>query len=110
MIIEHRHYELQPGEASGFERAWSAARETLNSSGHCEQYEVSRSLDVPGCYEVRIQWDSLSGLVAGFNRGPHFARLQDLVGSYDHRIASKMHTCPVITTGRRSWGEELIEA
>ncbi|MFZ2624076.1 MAG: antibiotic biosynthesis monooxygenase [Propionibacterium sp.] len=110
MIIEHRHYELQPGEAAGFERAWSAARETLNGSGHCEQYEVTRSLDVPGSYEVRIQWDSLSGLVAGFNRGPHFTRLQELLGRYDTRLASKSHTSPVITTGRRGWDEALIGA
>lgn len=110
MIIEHRRYALQPGEAAGFERAWSTARETLNNSGHCEQYEVSRNLDLPGSYDVRIQWDSLSGLVAGFNRGPHYTQLQDLVGSYDQRLASKVHASPVITNRRRGWDEELIGA
>ncbi|SER83915.1 Quinol monooxygenase YgiN [Propionibacterium cyclohexanicum] len=110
MIIEQRRYELQPGEAAGFERAWSAARETLNNSGHCEQYGVLRNLDSANSYDVQIQWDSLSGLVAGFACGPHYARFQELVGPYDNRIVSQVRSAPVIANRRRGWDEELIGA
>jgi Antibiotic biosynthesis monooxygenase len=50
----------------------SAGRGILGASPHCLGWELRRSVEEPGHYVVRIEWDSLAGHVRGFRESAPF--------------------------------------
>ncbi len=72
MIVEYIRYTIPAERASGFEAAYSAASGSLDASPHCLSYELTRGVEEPANYILRIEWDSIEGHEQGFRRSPEF--------------------------------------
>lgn len=72
MVIEYIRYEVAEDRRADFEAAYRQAAKVLEDSEHCLGYEVSRGVEKPGRFVVRIEWDSVEGHEQGFRKGPEF--------------------------------------
>ena len=98
MIVEYIRYKLnehatEPREdaVGTFEAAYRAASPSLDASPHCLGYELSRCIEEPGRYILRIEWDSVEGHLAGFRRGPEFAPFLAAIKPYISQIEEMQH-------------------
>lgn len=79
MIVEYVRYELPADRCAAFEAAYGRVGGILDASPHCLGWELRNSVEEPGHYIVRIEWDSISGHVDGFrNSGPFQAFFSEL--------------------------------
>jgi quinol monooxygenase YgiN len=87
MVIEYIRYRVPADRGEQFERAYAEAGRSLDASSHCLAYEVSRGVEEPESYVVRIEWDSLEGHEQGFRQSPafraFFASVQPFVGEIE---------------------------
>jgi quinol monooxygenase YgiN len=74
MIVEYVRYDLPPDVRQTFEYSYSLAGPLLGKSPHCLSWELSRSVEEPASYVVRIEWDSQAGHEIGFRTTPDFQR------------------------------------
>ncbi|MFD0683526.1 group II truncated hemoglobin [Actinomadura fibrosa] len=58
MIVEYLRYRIDPGEADGFEAACARASASLAAAPQCVDYELSRCVEDPASYILRIGWAS----------------------------------------------------
>lgn len=72
MVIEYIRYGIQEDRRAEFERAYGEATKVLDASEHCLRYEISRGVEEPGNYVVRIEWDSVEGHEQGFRKSAGF--------------------------------------
>ncbi len=72
MIVEYIRYSIPESRRADFERAYGEAASVLDDSEHCLRYEVSRGVEEPANYVVRIEWDSIEGHEQVFRRSPGF--------------------------------------
>ena len=72
MVIEYIRYEVSGDRRAEFERAYEEAAKALGDSEHCLGYEVSRGVEEPGRFVVRIEWDSVEGHERGFRGSAGF--------------------------------------
>jgi quinol monooxygenase YgiN len=72
MIVEYVRYELPPDVRQDFESGYALVGPLLGQSTHCLNWELSRSVEEPASYVVRIEWDSLAGHEIGFRKSPDF--------------------------------------
>jgi quinol monooxygenase YgiN len=91
MIVEYIRYELGDGEGEAFEAAYTQAAPSLDASPHCLAYELTRCVDAPGSYILRIEWDSAEGHMQGFRRGPEFPAFFAAIRPYVGQIAEMRH-------------------
>lgn len=87
MSIEYIRYNVDEQLGQEFEAAYLAAAEPLAASPHCQAFELSRCVEEPGRYILRIEWDSLDGHMQGFRGSAQFraffSHIQPYVGSID---------------------------
>ena len=102
MIVEYIRYQVAPERAQAFEDAYAAGQEALAASPHCLRYEVSRCVDEPGTYVVRIEWDSQRGHLQGFRTSPEFRTFFTAVRPFVDDIAEMRHYEPTAIQGGRS--------
>ena len=93
MIVEYIRYELV-SPSSDFETAYLAASKALADSPHCLRYELSRCVEAPTHYVLRIEWDSLEGHLEGFRKAPAFKTFVSQVGPFIREIAEMRHYAP----------------
>lgn len=91
MVIEFIRYRVDAGRAEEFERAYAEAARSLAASSHCEAYEVSRSVEDPQSYIVRIEWDSVDGHEQGFRHSPEFRDFFSAVKPFFDDIQEMRH-------------------
>jgi quinol monooxygenase YgiN len=72
MLVEYTRYQLAPERQVAFEEAYGKAQTALQASPHCLAYELTRCVEEPGCYILRIEWDSLEGHLQGFRTSAEF--------------------------------------
>jgi heme-degrading monooxygenase HmoA len=72
MIVEYIRYELPPELRQAFESSYARAGPLLENSRHCIAWELSRSVEEPASYVVRIEWDSQEGHEQGFRTSKDF--------------------------------------
>lgn len=99
MIVEYLRYEVGPERGASFEAAYAAAQASLDASPHCLRYEVSRCVEDPGTYVVRIEWDSLEGHLRGFRTSPEFRAFFAAVRPFVDDIAEMRHYEPTAIRG-----------
>jgi hypothetical protein len=58
---------------------------------HCQGWEISRGVEEPGHFVVRIEWDSLGGHEQGFRRSPAFPASSPPCCSCPRRRAQAVH-------------------
>ena len=87
MIVEYIRYAIAPEQQDAFEAAYAAAQSALRASPHCLRYEVTRCVEDPTAYVVRIEWDSQEGHLQGFRSSPEFrtffAAVRPFVGNIE---------------------------
>lgn len=59
MVIEYIRYRVSPERLAGFESAYQEAADALRAAPRCVDYELSRGLDEPDSYVLRITWTSV---------------------------------------------------
>lgn len=91
MIVEYVRYALKEGEGEAFEAAYAQAAAALDASPHCLAYELSRCVEAPERYVLRIEWDSAEGHLQGFRRGPEFPAFFAAIRPYVRDIAEMRH-------------------
>lgn len=91
MIVEYIRYELAEGRGAELEAAYGRAAASLDASSHCLAYELTRCVDAPGSYILRIEWDSAEGHMQGFRRGPEFPAFLAAIRPYIGEIAEMRH-------------------
>lgn len=72
MIVEYIRYAISAERAEDFQAAYRSASGALDASSHCLGYELSRGVEEPTNYILRIAWDSLEGHEQGFRSSPEF--------------------------------------
>ena len=72
MIAEYIRYRVPPEQQPAFEQAYAEAQRPLCASPHCLGYELSRCVEEPDRYILRIEWDSLEGHMRGFRASAEF--------------------------------------
>lgn len=101
MVIEYIRYTIPHEQAAAFEAAYAEARTALDSSEHCQSYEIARGVEEPEHYVVRIEWDSLAGHERGFRTGPGFAEFFAAVRPFFDQIAEMRHYEPTTITAAK---------
>jgi hemoglobin len=72
MIVEYVRYELPVAKRAAFEAAYAQVGGVLDAAPNCLGWELRRSVEDPGHYVVRIEWDSIAGHVDGFRASAPF--------------------------------------
>jgi quinol monooxygenase YgiN len=101
MIVEYIRYRIPSDQASAFEQAYAQAAEPLSRSPHCLSYELTRCVDEPACYTLRIEWDSAEGHMRGFRSSPQFAPFFQAIKPYVKLIEEMRHYEPTTVVKNR---------
>jgi quinol monooxygenase YgiN len=72
MVIEYVRYRIPADKADEFVAAYATAGEALRKSSHCLGFELSRCMEEPTSFILRIEWDSVEGHMEGFRKSPEF--------------------------------------
>ena len=91
MVIEYIRYSVPAERRADFERAYAEAAAVLDASEHCLRYEVSRGVEEPENYVVRIEWNSLEGHEKGFRGSPEFSSFFQRVRPFFDDIQEMRH-------------------
>lgn len=98
MIVEYIRYETK--DERDLSRAYEAARGSLDASSHCLAYELSRCMEDPTSFILRIEWDSAEGHMQGFRKSPEFGSFLAAVRPFIADIREMRHY-EVTTIARR---------
>ena len=101
MVVEYVRYEIPEAEASAFERAYAHAQMALEASANCLAWEVTRCIEDPTMWTVRLEWDSIEGHMQGFRHGPEFRAFFASVRPFVPNIQEMRHYEVTPIAGRR---------
>ena len=62
MVVEYTRYKIDEPRRCDFEKAYAGAASAPIASTHCLACELSRCIEDPEHYILRIEWDSESGI------------------------------------------------
>ena len=102
MVVEYIRYQIPEERHNAFEGAYRSAQVALAASPHCRSYELSRCVEDPTSYVLRIEWDSLDGHLQGFRRSPDFRTFFQAVQPYVNAIAEMRHYEVTGVNGRKT--------
>lgn len=91
MVIEYIRYTVSAARAAEFQDAYDRAGRVLDADPHCLRHEVSRGVEEPEHFVVRIEWDSVEGHEQGFRAGPDFAAFFAAVRPFFAEIQEMKH-------------------
>jgi quinol monooxygenase YgiN len=91
VIVEYIRYAIPADRAAAFERDYAAAAAPLAASPHCLGYELTRCVEEPEHYILRIEWDSVDGHLKGFRQSPEFRAFFQAIRLYVGDIAEMRH-------------------
>jgi quinol monooxygenase YgiN len=91
MIVEYIRYDIFAQDAEAFESDYAQAGHSLDASPHCLGYELSRRLDEPNGYILRIEWDSAEGHMHGFRQSAEFRQFFGAIKPWVSRILEMQH-------------------
>ncbi|TDE10971.1 group II truncated hemoglobin [Jiangella asiatica] len=91
MIVEYIRYRIEAAAAEEFEAAYRRAGAVLREVRECVDFELTRCVEAPEQYVVRIRWTSAEAHLSGFRNGPAFARFFEQVRPYVDAIEEMRH-------------------
>src|SRR6266511_5193658 len=91
MIVEDLRYRIPRERQRDFEQAYTNAPRSLNTSNHCQMYELTHCAEEPELYILRIEWDSLDGHMKGFRSSPEFREFLRYVQPFFNDIQEMRH-------------------
>ncbi len=101
MVVEYIRYKVPADRCGEFESAWSEAQQVLREASQCERYEVSRGVEEPENFVVRIEWTSLEDHEHEFRGSAAFGQFFAAVKPFFEQIEEMRHYQP---TAVRSTG------
>lgn len=106
MIVEYIRYTIAEAKSQAFEEAYTRAAASLSASVHCLGYELTRRLEEPSSYILRIQWDSLEGHERGFRGSDEFRQFLPHIRPFIGDIQEMRHYEVVLAGAGREWLDE----
>jgi truncated hemoglobin YjbI len=94
MIIEYIRYRVP--QAEEFEAAYRRAVVPLGEAPQCLDYELSKAVDEPRCYILRIVWTSAEDHLEGFRKSERFKDFFAEIKPYVTNIEEMRHYEQVI--------------
>jgi heme-degrading monooxygenase HmoA len=91
MVFEYVRYTIPPERSEEFEKAYARAASALAASEHCLGWELSRCVEAPEHYILRLAWDSLEGHEQGFRSSAQFRDFLAAVGPFVGSIDEMHH-------------------
>ncbi|MCP3801728.1 antibiotic biosynthesis monooxygenase [Allokutzneria sp. A3M-2-11 16] len=91
MIVEYIRYRIEESRRSAFESDYARAAEVLSRVPQCVDYELSRCVEEPAAYTLRIVWTSPEDHLQGFRGGEHFPAFFAAIKSYVGDIEEMRH-------------------
>ncbi|MFI6482549.1 group II truncated hemoglobin [Nonomuraea sp. NPDC050663] len=91
MIVEYIRYTVPAGRAAEFEAAYGRAAVPLGKAPQCLDYELSKCVDEPDHYILRIVWTSAQGHMEGFRKSEHFREFFAEIQPYVTDIEEMRH-------------------
>jgi quinol monooxygenase YgiN len=91
MVIEYVRYTIPADKADEFVAAYATAGEALRKSSHCLGFELSRCMEEPTSFILRIEWDSVEGHMEGFRKSPEFRAFFASVRPFVGQIEEMRH-------------------
>jgi hemoglobin len=91
MIVEYIRYQIPVDQSEAFEAAYTRAAVPLSRAPQCVDYELSRCVDEPESYILRIVWTSATDHTSGFRGGPLFAEFLAEIRPYIAVIQEMRH-------------------
>lgn len=91
MIVEYLRYRIGQADAPEFEAAYGRAAASLAAAPQCVDYELSRCVDEPEWYVLRIGWTSAKDHLEGFRGGEHFKAFFAEIRPYVQQIEEMRH-------------------
>jgi heme-degrading monooxygenase HmoA len=91
MVVEYIRYRVPDGRHEEFESAWTDAQRLLIDAPECVRYEVTRGIEEPDNYIVRIEWSSLDDHEQGFRHSPGFGSFFAAVKPFFDQIEEMRH-------------------
>jgi heme-degrading monooxygenase HmoA len=82
VIYEHAYLTIDPARSAEFEKALDAGRGHLLAAPGCREVSVSRSVDRPGVYLLRVGWDRIEDHLEVFPATSQAVRLAETIGSF----------------------------
>lgn len=101
MVVEYVRYRLAAERCAEFEHAYGLAGIPLLTSPHCLAYELTRCTEEPGCYVLRIEWDSPEGHLRGFRGSTEFREFFRHIQPFVSNIEEMRHYESVGVEGRK---------
>lgn len=99
MIVEYIRYAIDEPRQASFQSAYEQAADALDGSEHCVDYELSRCVDDPGSFILRIGWDSVEGHMQGFRQSTAFREFFQAIRPYVHDISEMRHYVVTLSGG-----------
>lgn len=69
-------------------------------SEHCRSWELSRGVEEPEHYVLRIEWDSLEGHEEGFRKSSGFRDFLSAIGRYVPNVQEMRHYATTTVVSR----------
>ena len=91
MIVEYIRYHIPDERSAAFEAAYQEAATFLVKAPQCAVYELSRCVDEPASYVLRITWTSAKDHLDGFRGGELFAQFFAPIRPYVDHIVEMRH-------------------
>lgn len=93
VIYEHAYLRINAENQSAFEQAAPDARQILLSAQGCREVLISKSVDEPGLYLLRVGWDSIDDHLERFPVSEQGAALSKLIGGLfaDQPVVKHFH-------------------
>lgn len=91
MVVEYIRYTVPAGRAEDFEDAYRQAARVLAADPRCARYEVTRGVEEPEHFVVRIEWESVEAHEQGFRSSPRFGEFFSAVKPFFSEIQEMKH-------------------
>lgn len=91
MIVEYIRYQIPADRSAEFEAAYARAAVPLGRAPQCVDFELSRCVDEPGSYILRIVWTSATDHMSGFRGSANFSEFIAQIRPYVSAIQEMRH-------------------
>lgn len=91
MIVEYLRYTVEPERADAFVDAYRAASEPLMASPYCTAFELTRCVEDPTKFILRIEWTSAKDHLEGFRHSEEFKAFFASVKPFFQAIEEMRH-------------------
>lgn len=91
MIVEYIRYTVDEARGQSFIDAYEKASEPLMASPYCTSFDLSRCVDDPTQFILRLEWTSADDHMQGFRKSDEFRRFFVLVKPFYDDIQEMRH-------------------